>query len=248
MDFLLETGSDVLRVELEIDWKESHKLLKFHAATGYQGRFARFAGPFGSVRRSQKPGFSREEAQWESCGQRWAAVTSEAEDEGLAILTEAKYGFSCRDGNLGLSLLRAPTEPDPTADRRAHKIRFAIGAHRATSQGDVLSTAAAAEALYAPFIQCRLARPAEARFELLDTGSLVASAVKPAEDGKGCIVRMHETCGMKGSARLRFKAGQGTAALCDILERPLEGAILGTGPECAIPYGPYDILSVRVHA
>ena len=36
---------------------------------------------------------------------RWAIVSDDGETEGLGIITEAKYGFSCRDGQLGASLL-----------------------------------------------------------------------------------------------------------------------------------------------
>ena len=38
---------------------------------------------------------------------RWAAVADETEHEGLFVVTEASYGFSCRDGELGLSLVRS---------------------------------------------------------------------------------------------------------------------------------------------
>ena len=42
---------------------------------------------------------------------RWAMVADDNECEGLFVITEAKYGWTARSGNLGLSLLRSPRMP-----------------------------------------------------------------------------------------------------------------------------------------
>ncbi|HEU5423568.1 MAG TPA: glycoside hydrolase family 38 C-terminal domain-containing protein, partial [Nitrolancea sp.] len=124
--YTLEAESRWLRLEVEVDWHESHRLLRYHVPTAYRGRFARFGSPFGSTLRSQWPGTPADEAMWEVAGSRWAAVTRD-DGEGLALLTEAKFGFSCREGNLAVSLLRSPKSPDPEADMGQHRIRLALG-------------------------------------------------------------------------------------------------------------------------
>jgi alpha-mannosidase len=48
---------------------------------------------------------------------------------GLALLNDSKYGFSCLGGVMGMSLLRAPTHPDPTADRHAHAFTYSMLPH-----------------------------------------------------------------------------------------------------------------------
>lgn len=73
-------------------------------------------------------------------------------ERGLALLTEAKYGFSCHRGDLGVSLLKAARHPDPTADLGRHSIRFALGRHRTVSEPGAPSTACAADALYTPLV------------------------------------------------------------------------------------------------
>jgi alpha-mannosidase len=244
VDYVLETGSRYLRVETRIDWRESHRLLKFHLPTAYRGRLARFGCPFGSIQRPQQPGVAADEAMWEVAGSRWAAVTRD-DGTGLAVLAEAKYGFSCRDGDLGLSLLRSPKEPDPAADMRLHEIRFAIGRHEPRWREGVPNTASAAEALFAPVLEA--AGPAcPSPFELRDLDTLVPSAVLPAEGRGGFTLRLHETAGAAGTARLRLQRSARAVDLVDLLGNTLSAApALGDG-SFAISYGPYAIVSVAV--
>ncbi|MEK7412796.1 MAG: glycoside hydrolase family 38 C-terminal domain-containing protein, partial [Planctomycetota bacterium] len=90
IDYMLESGSRWLRVEMSIEWRERHQLLKFHVPTAWRGTHARFGLPFGSIARSQLPGIEKDEAAWEVPGSRWAAVGDDA-GHGLAICAEAKF-------------------------------------------------------------------------------------------------------------------------------------------------------------
>jgi alpha-mannosidase len=64
---------------------------------------------------------------WEVPGPRWADVS--AGGYGVAVLNDSKYGWDYRDGRLRLSLLKAAIWPDSTADRGAHRFRFAVYPH-----------------------------------------------------------------------------------------------------------------------
>jgi len=239
------TGSDVLDVEVDVDWHEDHRLLRFNLPTGYRGRDARFGSPFGSTLRPQVPGTDRDEAMWEVPGSRWAMVGDDHGDDGVAILTEAKYGFSCRDGELGLSLLRAPTHPDERADRGRHRIRFAIAVARGTSDRQGLCTAAAADARYAPVVVAAKGALAPPPFALEDPGSLVASWAFPAHESEAKVIRLHETMGRRGTARLVLQR-PGRVRRVDVLENP--GAELKgkRGRIFEVPYRPYELISVAV--
>jgi alpha-mannosidase len=243
--FVLEARSPYLGVELSVDWHESHRLLKYHLPTGYRGDTARYGCPFGSVRRAQKPGDEVSEAQWEVPASRWGAVYDEGEHDGVAIITDAKYGFSCRDGDLGLSLLRAPTFPDPGADRGRHEISFSIGRHRVSTGRGGLSTAAAAEALFGPLVVSR-ASCAPPPFRIDEPGSLVPCWVQPARSRPGAVVRLHEVSGRRGSARMELSEEPSSVRLVDFLEREL-GEPEMTGPRTIeLPYRPYEIISVLI--
>lgn len=193
VDYVLLPGERHLRVEARIDWRERHRLLRYALNTRCAGAMARFGCPFGSILRAQQPSSPQIEAMWEVPGSRWAAALRD-DGTGVALLTASSWGFSCRDGHLGVSLLRGPTYPDALTDQGEHLLRFAIGAYAPAFAGDVLPTAAAADALYAePLLVARetsTAVPAA-------MGSLVPAWACPTADG--WELRLHEVAGSAGT-------------------------------------------------
>ena len=246
--YILHAGCPWLRVEADIDWQESDRLLKFRVPTGYHGRMARFGTPFGSILRSQLPGLPHDEAMWEVPGNRWAAVLDDNQRDGLAVVTEARYGFSCRDGVLAASLLRAPTDSSEARPQRIdqgrHRIRLALSAHRDRSSGHTPGTAAAAELLYGELVVAQGAAARSAGVRLEQPGSLVASWILPAETRSGVLLRLHETAGAGGNAVLCVDDPRRRVTLVDLLERPAgKPARIGPG-QWRIDYSPYQVLTV----
>lgn len=245
VSYVLLAGCPWLQVEVEIDWRESHRLLKFHVPTVWRGRHARFGTPFGSIQRPQLPGDARDEAQWEVPASRWAAVTDD-DGTGLAMVSEAKYGFSCRDGDLGLSLLRASDDPDPQADRGEHRLRFAIGAHRDAATPERATTAACADLLFTPPLLTAGGEMAPPPFACERLGSLVPSWTRPLEGG-GFELRLHEVAGRRGAARLLLASAPARVELTDFL-----GRRHGAQPKridartWELPYAPYQVLTAQV--
>ncbi len=170
--YTLEAGASCLRVDVELDWRREEALLKMLFPTAYAGRQARYGAPFGSVLRSQTPGELSDEAKWEVPASRWAAVTDETEGDGLFVVTEAKYGFACRDGVLGLSLVRSATitcesgeaharqshppslrrtqAPSRFSDMGKHHIALALGRHDAGAPREEQASAVADGLFTAP--------------------------------------------------------------------------------------------------
>ena len=244
VDYILEAGTPYLRIECRVDWKEPHMLLKYHVRTAYLGQQARYGVAFGSIGRLQVGGMTDDQAKWEVAASRWAAVVDDAGTEGLAFITQAKYGFSCYEGDMGLSLLRGGRSPDNTADVGMHTIRFALGTYASRSEGGRLSTAAAAETLFAPVIVGPM--PAiEPPLQVEEIGTAVPSWILPAETTQGVIVRLHETAGARGSAILRL-ARPAKVSLVDLLERPMGPCTKIDGSTWRVDYRPYQILSVLV--
>jgi alpha-mannosidase len=194
------------------------------------------------------PGRDVDEVQWEVAGSRWAAVGDGDQRNGVALLTEAKYGFACRDGRLSVSLLRAPAHPDPGCDRGRHQIALAIGRHHVETTSDHLCTSAAAEALFTPALTVSGGSLAEPPFTLEDTGSLVPSWVTPSETKSGFIVRLHETAGHCGIATLRLTKVPASVELVDFLERPIGSPERVNDCQWRVEYEPYAILSILVAA
>jgi alpha-mannosidase len=234
-----------LGIELSIDWQETHRMLRYMVPTRYDGPKARYGLPFGAIERPQQPGTDREEAMWEVPGSRWAAALDTAGEMGLAIITEAKFGFSCRSGLLGLSLLRSSTHPDESADKGSHHIRFALGRYQGVGDADSPCTAAAADAAFVPAPVVKGSATRLAPFRLGDTGSLVPSWVLPDPEGNGYIIRFHETAGRRGACVLDLNEPAKRVDYVDFTGKVL-GAVARTGQHCTIAYVAYQVLSVRI--
>jgi alpha-mannosidase len=224
--YRLDAFQPILHLEYEIDWHEEQALLKVLFPTAYVGRFARFGAPFGSVRRGQQPGAPADEAMFESAGSRWAMVMDDNDSEGLAVVTEAKYGFSCRDGVLGLSLVRSPhvTGEDagharlfqdslrrggkrqPFSDQGRHVVRLAISLHTAQTPRSLLAPTLAETLFTAPLSYTGPATSA-GMLDIDGLESVVPCWAKPAADGNGWVLRLHETMGRRGKIQLRLAEG-----------------------------------------
>jgi alpha-mannosidase len=262
--WILEAGATALRVELDLDWRRPQALLKLLFPTAYAGRFARYGCPFGSVLRPQVPGTAADEAMWEVPASRWAAVMDEGERDGLFVVTENKYGFAVRDGCLGMSLVRSAaitaggaeshgtrshpatlrrTHPaSPYADIGCHRIALAIGRYDAGARRDE-QPAALADLLFTPPIAYdgREIAAGAAGFLGLEGGeSLQPVWARPLGRGRW-VLRLNETLGQRGRARLRLAPGWSAEAV-DLLERPCPGVLRGD----RISYGPYALLGVRL--
>jgi alpha-mannosidase len=242
--YSLNAGERVLHIAASIEWREKRRLLRYLVPTEYRGRFARFGCGFGSALRPQLAGDQTDEAMWEVPGNRWAAALDDL-GNGLALVTEAKYGFRCKEGNLSVSLLRSAVGHG-TGDQGEHEVAWALGAFAARNQVGALCTAAEADALFTPPVVCEGALDLPAAFSFETLGSLVPSWVAPAESGKGVLLRLHEVSGGRGTAVLRLANRPNKACLVDLFENTLAELPLSADGTVQIAYKPYSVLGVLV--
>ncbi len=199
-------------VEVRIHWAETDRMLKLALPTPWVK---------GSVRGEVACGtetFTREGE--ELVAQRWVGVVSEEGRQALTVLNDGTHGFDFADGELRLSLLRAPAQaghpvaPDrpivrgdrhtPRLDQGEHTFRFRIQAGPAAER----LAAVGREALVfnEPFFALALNPPgkgARARPGIqLSGGSVLLSALKRAETGEGIVLRFFEPTGEGGSTRV----------------------------------------------
>jgi alpha-mannosidase len=250
--YILEVESGVLEMEWEFDWQDPEVLVKAVFPTGYNGRQARFGAPFGSVQRPQHPGDPRAEAMYEVPGSRWALLGDDGDTAGMALITEAKYGFSAQSGTIGLSLLRSAfvtdsekhrairglTNTSPYSDLGPHRIRGAVAVcHPHLPREE--QPAALAELLYAkPFAVN--GKGAESPFLGLEGGtSLIPVWVRPMEDGS-FVVRLNETMGRRGRCRVRLAEGA-EARIEDLAGKPMEEVSFRDNELAFRPYGLYGL-------
>ena len=250
--YTLFGDESVLRVDYEVDWREPQMLLKALFLTGYVGRQVRYGAPFGSVLRSQSPGYAREEAAWEVPASRWLTVMDDAQREGLFVVTEAKYGVSVGEGCIGVSLLRSArvTEADlhpkirtlpgrpRYSDLHVHRIALAIGRFD-VGASQIEQPAALADSLFTPCHKYLGQAVGGGLLGMTGASTFVPAWCEPREQGWG--LRLHETAGCQGEVVLRIAPGW-AAAVCNVDQHPDEDDLAAEA--LRVPFRPYEIVTV----
>jgi len=250
----LEAGSKRLDFVTETDdWKESHKWLRAAFPVDVAADEARFEIQYGTVARATHDNTKWQYAQFESCAHRYADLSDP--DFGVALLNDCKYGYRAKGSELSISLLRAPTEPDPIADRGAHRFTYAIlpHAHDLAHTDEVVAAAAILNQGVERFVGfaatgegSALPEPLPVR---LEGEGIDLAVLKKAEDSDDLVVRLVETRGRRAEAMLSSDGGAGRAPMAravPILANELEE----TGAPVALPaslsFRPFEIKTLRL--
>ena len=207
----------VLRFDTDAQWYERHKILKVAFPVAVSAREATYEVQFGHVRRPTHWDDSRARAMFEVCAQRWADLGDG--DYGVALLNDCKHGYDIHHGVMRLSLLRAPTHPDPNADQGSHGFTYALMPHPGDwREAGVIQ---AAEDLNTPLRVVPSSLPAGTSRSLIevDTPQVIVEAIKRAEDSDAVIVRLYEAWGRPCRARIDTTLPHTRVMLCDLLER-----------------------------
>jgi alpha-mannosidase len=240
---VLDAGSRVLRFECDVDWQEEHKMLKVAFPVAVRSPHATYEIQFGHLQRATHADTPRDRARFEVCGHRWADLGEPG--YGVALLNDSKYGHDIKGSVMRLSLLRAPTHPDPTADRGRHRFTYALMPHL----GDFREAGviAAAEDLNAPLRVVRGNLQTERRRSLVevDTPQVIVDTIKRAEDSDAVIVRLYEAWGRSCTARVRTTLSASRAYLCDLLERNVEEVPARDGL-VALELTPFKVLTLKL--
>jgi pimeloyl-ACP methyl ester carboxylesterase len=195
---------------------------------------------------------------WEIPASRWIAGTDDGGRLGMFIASEAKYGFSCDDGDWAVSLIRSPRATGFEAHRGAypaalsrvestsiytdqgeHSIALAIGRYDAAGRMED-HPAALADSAFSPPIPYLGRECSSALQGLSGSQTLIPCWAKPLGE-REWVLRLHEVSGERGSLRLELAPGWG-AQRVDLREHPLGAGAVNERVE----YRPYEIVSLRI--
>ncbi len=209
-----------LDIRTEIDWHDRRTLLRTVNPVAVLAREATFECALGVVKRATHANTSREAAQFEVPGHRFCDLSEPG--FGVALLNDAKYGHSAKGNVLGLSLVRGPVWPDPLADEGQQEFTYALYPHGGDwHTGGVREEA---EWLNQPLVIHKASGLAEHSASLIETDGIRAalSALKPAEDGKGLILRVYEPAGGRGDFSVSLPEGWTASGALNLMEEPME--------------------------
>jgi alpha-mannosidase len=126
LDGRLLAGSPWLELVFSSHWRQCHELLRLEIPLAHPASRWAADTPGGVIERPATPQTPRERARWEVSAISWMASVTEGSGGGLAVLLDGPQGVSASSGLLGVSLLRAPTWPDPGADNGWQRQRLAL--------------------------------------------------------------------------------------------------------------------------
>ena len=239
--------ADQVDVDNEIDWHETHILLKAAFALSVQSDHATYEIPYGSIERTTKRTNSWEKAQFEVPAQRWADLGDG--QHGLSVINDSKFGYDTAGNVLRLTLLRSPTWPDPDADRGHHHFHYALYPHAGTWQ-QALTVRHGWEYNYPLTAVVTTAHagelPASHSFVSVSPENVVLTAVKKAEDTNGLIFRVYEWAGKNATVEFHVPSGATGATVTNMQETPEGEALAVSGDVVKAPIKPFEILTVRV--
>jgi alpha-mannosidase len=236
-------------VENEIDWHETHILLKAAFPLAASSNEATYEIPYGSIERPTTRNNRFERAKFEVPALRWADLGDG--NHGFSLINESKYGYDAKNNVLRISLLRSPTWPDPDADRGHHSFSYSLYPHRGDWK-QALSVRRGYEFNYKlAAVQMESHEgtfPPTHSFVDIKQDNVILTAMKKTEDGNAILLRFYEWAGKAGEVQLTAPSGATEARLTNLMEQP-EGTALpiaGTN-QITVPVHPYEIVSVRVN-
>ncbi|WP_269542593.1 alpha-mannosidase [Cerasicoccus fimbriatus] len=223
------------RVDFEtaVQWEEPHRYLGAEFPLAIHSPTARHEIQFGHLQRGTHANFSEDRARFEVSQHKWSDL-SEA-DFGVALLNDGKYGLSVRGGKIRLSLMKGGGHPDPRGDRGFHFFTYSLLPHHGGFS--VESVVRPAYEQNTPLLIHTSATRETA--SLIDNvaPNAVVETIKPAEDGRGIIVRLYDAAGAASKLAFTPAASLTQQTDCNLLEEPVDT------PEWHRPFG---IRSVRL--
>src|SRR5215217_2785987 len=237
----LDAGARRLEFRSRIVWRERHALLQVAFPLAVRSPRATYEMQFGVAERPTHANTQADAAQFEVPAHRFGDLSEHG--FGVALLTPDTHGMSCHGSTLRITLLRAPTDPDPQADQGEHEIAYALLPHRGSWQE--AGVVAEARAFSEPMIDGP-ALPGTGAFAEVDDPALVLDTIKRAEDDDRLILRLHEAHGGRGTARIRTSLPFGRACRTDLLEGEGDDLFVRDGA-IEVAYRPWELITIALH-
>jgi alpha-mannosidase len=240
--------ADLPRIDFitRVDWQERQTMLKAAFPLAIRSTRATYEVQFGAYERPTHRNTSWDQQKFEVPAQRWADL-SEA-GYGVSLLNDSRYGYDAKDNFLRLTLLRGTTFPDPQADRGRHEFTYALYPHAGGwAEGGTVRRAWELNAPLRALFQPKAGSGRTARSFISLTGAAaVVEALKPAEDGRGFILRIYEPHGGRGAVTVHLPELRlrGVRECNQVEENGAEVALRHGAFECEL--APFQIRAFRL--
>ena len=232
--------------DTEIDWKESHILLKTAFPVNVHTDKATYEIQFGSVERPTHENSPYDAAKFEVCAHKYADISED--DFGVALLNDCKYGHNTEGNVLKLTLLKSGTYPNEKADKEVHTFTYSLYPHAGNhKQGKVIQNA---YVLNKPLVAVPATGNGEvkSKFSLVSANkeNIIIDTVKQAENSNATVVRAYDAYNRRGKVKFTFGFDIKKAFLCDMLENKLKELDVTNSNEVELKVSNFEIVTIMV--
>lgn len=237
---ILEAGSDTVRFDTTVDWHEKHRMLRAEFRPAHHGDTASCEIQFGHINRPMTENDALETAQFEICAHKW--IATEDGSGGFAVLNDAKFGHRAKNGLLSLSLLRASTFPDKTADRGVHHFSYGFCPFPAGGLTKVIREGYRLNHPLLPVEGAVLGLDFSGAVTV-DHPAVIVETLKSAESGSGVVLRLYESLGRPRMTAMTTTIPHSGAVETDLMETPIGAIDLSQ-----LEFGPFEIKTIHLEA
>ncbi len=217
-DVILNADDDAVYFDTTVDWQETDKVLKSGFDVAVINTEASYEIAHGAIRRPTHRNNSFDRAMFEVCGHKWADLSESG--YGVSLMNNCKYGYDILDSHMRITLMRAPTCPDPVGDHGVNSFIYAFYPHKNSWQD--AETVRKALSLNIPPLAYYCAEQngdaCEKSFASVDCNNVIIEAIKPAQDGRGIIVRVVETQQRRGKVNIALNLSAAKAIETNLME------------------------------
>lgn len=239
----LVAASSRVDFKTEIDWHETHTLLKVAFPTCVKAPTALFDIQWGAAERSTARESDVDAARFEVPAQKWAQLSQA--DYSVAVLNDCKYGCDVHGATIRLTLIKSSTYPDPEADQGQHRFTYSLLSNPGARREILDKHAYDLNAPMRILPPNGKAAPKPQPFVTASAPNVIVQTIKPAADGNGIIVRLFEAHGKTTHTVLGFAATLTTAETVDFMENTVEALPFDTN-EIPLEIGKFEIVSLRI--
>ncbi len=226
-----------------VDWTLSEHLLKVHFPVDVHTDEATFDIQFGNLKRKIHQNTSWDVARFEACGHKWVDLSEGA--YGVSVLNDCKYGHSIKERNIGLTLIKSGTEPNPTTDQEEHFFTYSLYPHGGTWMES--QTVQEAFGLNVPVKVVKGGSELERySYSSVNKENVILETIKQAEDGKGIIVRLYEIHNKRTVANVTLDGEIESVIETNLLEEAMDTKLSKSEHGFTFTINPYEIKTYRV--
>lgn len=233
-DIVFRSDSPLITFDSQMDFHDDHLLVRtYFDTTLFSSKYV-CDTQFGCIERNAFCCGSADEAKFEVCSHKWTDLSEK--QAGISLLSDSKYGVSCKDGVLGLTLIKSGTHPDDRADNGVFRFRYGILPHDGSLGMQTVQSG-----------YCFSHRPAittqniKVPFALSDDSTAILETVKHGEEG-GMVLRFYESLGATTELTLTFEK-EVNLKHCNILEDVL---CQEKGKQFTLCFRPFEIKTLLV--